>query len=137
MHWLYPANLKFYDVIGAFSEPATFWPSSSSVEAGDTVFVYLAAPHKQIAFVCTVVETGLAEEGVIDHVKRFFKDVPKDGGKPKRFMKLETTSTLPLDSASPLSYACLKENGLTGMLMGPRKLENNPDLLGYIEGILT
>jgi len=32
-----------------------------------------------------------------------------------------------------LAYKHLKQNGLNGMLMGPRKLENNPTLLDYIQ----
>ncbi len=33
---------------------------------------------------------------------------------------------------SPFSYDQLKQHGLTGMLMGPGKLENNPKLMEYI-----
>ncbi|MGB0629204.1 MAG: hypothetical protein ACPGRZ_00790 [Alphaproteobacteria bacterium] len=133
MHWLYPANLKFYDVVGAFAEPATYWPVSSSVEPDDVVYIYLAAPHKQIAFVCDVLKTGLDENAAIEHVRPFFKGDPSSGRK-KQFMKLHKSADVALTDASPLSYARLKENGLTGMLMGPRKLENNPALLTYIEG---
>lgn len=133
MHWLYPANLKFYDVMGAFAAPETYWPASSSVETGDAVYIYLAAPFKQVAFVCDVLETGLDEAAVIDHVRPFFRGEP-GGGKPKKFMKLRRTADIALEADSPLSYTRLKEHGLTGMLMGPRKLENNPPLLAYIEG---
>jgi len=135
-HWLFPANAKIYDVFGAFAEEETFWPRSAKAEPGDTVFIYLAAPHKQIGFICDVLEVGFDMESVMDRVQPFLKG---DGGgkkEPKAFMKLATRQTLELSSDSLLGYAHLKEQGLTGMLMGPRKLENNPDLLTYIQGVL-
>ncbi len=51
-------------------------------------------------------------------------------------MKLKTSSVITLASDSPLSYDHLKQNGLNGMLMGPRKLENNQTLLDYIKRCL-
>jgi hypothetical protein len=52
---------------------------------------------------------------------------------PKSFMKLQTTLMIPIDNEALLAYKHLKQNGLSGMLMGPRKLENNPTLLDYIQ----
>ncbi len=134
MHWLYPANTKFYDVLGAFRKAETYWPLNSKVSVGDTVFIYLAAPHKQIAFDCDVLEVGLEESEVIDFVRPFFKGENHDEKSQKLFMKLQVSSAIPLESDSPLAYEYLKKHGLSGMLMGPRKLENNPALLTYIEG---
>ena len=134
MHWLYPANTKFYDVLGAFKEAATYWPLNSKVSVGDTVFIYLAAPHKQITFVCDVLDVGLEESEVIEFVRPFFKGKNHDERPQIFFMKLQVSSAIPLGSDSPLAYKYLKKNGLNGMLMGPRKLENNPALLTYIEG---
>ena len=51
-------------------------------------------------------------------------------------MRLVVSASLPLENETPLSFPHLKENGLNGMLMGPRKLENNPTLLAYIESNL-
>ena len=136
MRWLYPANTRFYDVLGAFARPQTFWPVNSKVEPGDVIYIYLAAPHQQIAFVCDVVETGFDLDQIIDDLRPFFKGDMGDGKPGKTFMKLARTSTIALQTSSPLSYQYLKQNGLNGMLMGPRKLENNPQLLAYIEGNL-
>ena len=133
MHWLYQANTKFYDVFGAFEEAATYWPLNSKVSVGDTVFIYLAAPHKQIAFACDVLDVGLEESEVIEFVRPFFKGENHDEKPQKLFMKLQVSSSIPLGSDSPLAYEYLKQSGLSGMLMGPRKLENNPALLSYIE----
>jgi hypothetical protein len=37
VHWLFPANLKFYDVFGAFRKTDTYWPTNTSVAVGDKV----------------------------------------------------------------------------------------------------
>lgn len=47
--WLYPANVKFYDVLAAFEEEQAVWPIHTKVNVGDTVYIYLAAPYKRIA----------------------------------------------------------------------------------------
>lgn len=47
-------------------------------------------------------------------------------------MRLQVSSAIALERDSLLAYDSLKQNGLNGMLMGPRKLENNPSLEEYI-----
>ena len=42
-------DMPFED--GVFGELETYWPINSKVAAGDVVFIYLAAPYKQIKFV--------------------------------------------------------------------------------------
>jgi hypothetical protein len=49
-YWLYPANTKYYDVLGAFSERIAYWPAKTKVAVGDSVLIYLSAPYKQIGF---------------------------------------------------------------------------------------
>lgn len=132
-HWLYPANVKFYDVLGAFNASETYWPINSKVSVADVIYIYLAAPYKQLGFVCTIAEVGLDPGNVLEKVRPFFKDESNDGKPTKLFMRLKTTSAIALESTSILSYDHLKQNGLNGMLMGPRKLENNPGLLAYIK----
>lgn len=135
-HWLFPANTKLYDVLGAFSATETYWPVNTKVSVNDVVFIYLAAPYKQIGFVCDVVEVGLEQASILENIRPFFKS-KFDNKKPsKLFMKLKTTTTIALRHDAQLGYQYLKQNGLNGMLMGPRKLENNPLLLGYIKSSL-
>lgn len=50
-------------------------------------------------------------------------------------MRLKTQKSFELKDNSFTAYSLLKENGLTGMLMGPRKLDNNLALLQYIESV--
>lgn len=135
-HWLYPANIKFYDVFAALSQTTTYWPMSSKVSIGDTVYIYLAAPYKQVGFVAGVDAIDLPHDAVIDRVRPFILGEPKAGKQDKLFMQLKVLAHVPIDRATGLSYGHLKNNGLNGMLMGPRKLENNPELLAYIKGVI-
>lgn len=133
--WLYPANVKFYDVLGAFAAPETYWPMNSKVEVDDLIYIYLAVPHKQIGFICKILEVGYEQDEIIDQITPYFKGDGKDGKSGKKFMKLQTVKSLKLKDDSFTAYGLLKENGLTGMLMGPRNLNNNLPLLHYIEGV--
>ena len=135
-HWLYPANIKYYDVPAAMAQDETFWPMNSTVTVGDRVFIYLAAPHKQIGYACDVTETEINEASVRDHVRPFLKGEPEPKKSSTPFMKLRPEQGIPLETDSVLGLQQLKQHGLKGMLMGPRRLENNPQLLEYITGSL-
>lgn len=132
-HWLIPANTKFYDVLGAFDVSETYWPLKTKVSIGDVVYIYLAAPYKQIAFVCNVVDVDLDQGSIIEHIRPFFKNQAANNKAAKLFMKLKNVTTIVLENEAQLTYQYLKQNGLKGMLMGARKLENNPELLDYIK----
>ena len=131
-NWLIPANTKFYDVFAAFKLAETYWPMNAKIMNGDTLYIYLAAPYKQIGYVCQVIETGYDLDNIIDEVKLLIKGDIKEDGPKKPFMKLKPIQTLEISENSPLSLNHLRENGLNGMLMGARKLENNPKLLNFI-----
>lgn len=61
--WIVPANPKFYDIEHAFdSTDIIDWKQSSSVKAGDTVFMYVAAPVSAILYKCRVVEADIPYE---------------------------------------------------------------------------
>ncbi len=136
-HWLIPANTKFYDVFSALALRQTYWPMNAKISAGDIVYIYLAAPYKQLAFVCDVVATDYPMDQIIDQVRPFIKGNPDNGKKAKPFMKLKTVQTLDIAEDSALSLARLKQNGLGGMLLGARKMENNPELFNYIRKQLS
>lgn len=136
-HWLLPANTKFYDVVGAFNQSSTYWPMKAKLKAGDILFIYLSAPQKQIAYTCKVTKIDLPLEVVFDSICEFAKDSIDKKKPTKPFAKLSNIVSLPIDEQSFLGYQYLKENGLNGMLMGPRKLENNPPLLKYIQERIT
>jgi 5-methylcytosine-specific restriction protein A len=132
-HWLYPANVKYYNVLSAFEAPETYWPINSKVSIGDVIYIYLASPYKQISYVCEVTAINFELASVIEKIRPFFKSDSSNGKPTKLFMNLKTNSVITLVDDSILSYEHLKQNGLNGMLMGPRKLENNLTLLNYIQ----
>ena len=58
--WVIPANPKFYDVEHAFdTETEVKWKQGNGIKAGDTVFMYVAAPVSAIMYKCTVLETDI------------------------------------------------------------------------------
>jgi len=132
-HWLVPANTKFYDVLAAFALTETYWPMNAKISSGDVVYIYLAAPYKQIGYICDVLATGYTMDEIIKDVRPFIKGSVSNNGSSKPFMKLKAVRSIPIDKNSVLSLGKLKKNGLNGMLMGARKLENNPELFDYIE----
>lgn len=59
--WIVPANPKYYDVIGAFSNQDTIlWKQSSNIIVGDMIYIYVAEPISAILFQCCAVETNIA-----------------------------------------------------------------------------
>lgn len=136
-HWLIPANTKFYDVFSAFKQDEVYWPVNARISSGDIVYIYLSAPYKQVGFICNVLTTDHNMDEIIDSVHPFIKGDAHKDGPSKPFMKLKTLQSIPIDENSVLSLKNLKQNGLNGMLMGTRKLENNPELLTYIEKNLS
>ncbi len=136
-YWLYTANTKYYDVLGAFSANSAYWPVKSKVAIGDKVLIYLAAPYKQIGFATEVVQIELELQEVFASVSPFFKRAPDNRGNGRLFMELVNIKTIELEEHAALSLDRLRQAGLKGMLMGPRNLNGNPELLEYIKGNLS
>lgn len=58
--WIIPANPKYYDVQAAFDESDEInWKQGKGIKAGDTVFLYVAAPVSAILYKCLVTETDI------------------------------------------------------------------------------
>lgn len=58
--WLVPANPKYYDIGHAFDKKEEIdWKQGSGIKAGDTVFLYVAAPVSAILYQCKVTETNI------------------------------------------------------------------------------
>ena len=129
--WLLPANTKFYDVFGAFEQDETYWPMNMKAEQGDDIFIYLAAPYKQIGFFADIVAVDINFDLIAKEVAPFIKGEMADG-QNKPFMSLKPKRKFPIEAHGNLALEQLKKNGLNGMLMGARKLDNNPALHNYI-----
>ncbi len=133
--WLYPANVKFYDVLAAFKEEDAVWPINSKVGVGDNVYIYLSMPHKRIGFVTSVMQTNLSDDLIRIRTSPYIKNADREKPKDKAFMRLGNIKSFLESSDDALSLKSLKSNGLKGILMGARKLDNNPELLKYIKDI--
>ena len=58
--WIIPANPKYYDIVHAFDDTDVIrWKQGRGIKAGDTVFMYVAAPVSAVLFKCLVLETGI------------------------------------------------------------------------------
>ncbi len=132
-HWLIPANTMFYDVLSAFAQNTTYWPMNANLSSGDIVYIYLASAYKQIGFICEVLATDHNLDDIFSDVAPYIKGKPRDKGPSKPFMTLQTIQSISINQNSSLSLSYLKQHGLNGMLMGARKLDNNPELFTYIK----
>lgn len=133
-HWIYPSNVKYYDVIAVFTnEKLPAWPMNSKVAVGDHVYIYLGAPYKQIGFECSVEAIDVSSLAIYDQARKYAK--VKVEKSDKSFMQLKTIQHYPLSQGGPMSFWAMREYGLKGSIMGPQCLENNEELLAYILGI--
>ena len=58
--WIIPANPKYYDIQNAFKQADEIdWKQGAGIKAGDTVFMYVAAPVSAVLYKCRVMETGI------------------------------------------------------------------------------
>ncbi len=58
--WIAPANPKYYDIEHAFDEKEELdWKQGAGIKAGDTVFMYVAAPVSAILYKCKVIQTDV------------------------------------------------------------------------------
>ena len=58
--WIIPANPKYYDIVHAFDHTEEIeWKQGSGIKAGDTVFLYAAAPVSAILYQCKVTKTDI------------------------------------------------------------------------------
>lgn len=58
--WIIPANPKYYDILHAFDDRDEIdWKQGAGIKAGDTVFMYVAAPVSAILYKCKVTETDI------------------------------------------------------------------------------
>lgn len=61
--WIVPANPKYYDIERAFDEADEIdWKQGAGIKAGDTVYMYVAAPVSAILYKCLVTKTDIPFE---------------------------------------------------------------------------
>lgn len=109
--WIIPANPKYYDIEHAFDDADEInWKQGSGIRAGDTVFMYVAAPVSAILYKCKVIET----------------DIPykyQDGNLTiKALMKVKLVRRYMPDK---FPFALLKEDYGIYAVRGPRGIPNS------------
>lgn len=132
--WLIPYNKKFFDLKACYEKfGEVYWTQHFHYQAGDTGYIYGAAPESAIRFSFKVKEADLHYDPVMDQDNEFVKgDGPvnsatRDNLFAHMILTGETTS-------KRLSLANLLDRGLKGAPMGAMNLSKKElkDLLVYI-----
>ena len=132
--WLIPYNKKFYDLKGCYDKIGeVYWTQHFHFQAGDTGYIYGAAPESAIRFSFKVKEADLRYDPVMDQDNEFVRgDGPTNSEtKDKLFAHMILTGET---TSKRLSLANLLDRGLKGAPMGAMNLSKKElkDLLVYI-----
>ena len=113
--WVIPCNPNYYDVFGAFRNLKTVdWRQvATSIEAGDTVYIYTGHSVKAITHKCFVLDANIPYEEV-DHLDDGYNLI-EDNSHYHRYMRLQLEKEYDLEA---LSYSKLIEYGLKGSIRG-------------------
>lgn len=133
--WLIPYNQKFYDLKGCFDKIGeVYWTQHIHFKAGDTGYIYGAAPESAIRFSFRIKEADLPYDPIMDQDNEFVKD---DGStnadtSNKLFAHMILTGET---TSKRLSLANLLDRGLKSAPMGAVNLSKKEmkELLIYIE----
>lgn len=59
-HWIIPANPKYFNLEEAFAKNDTIlWKQSNTVQVGDLVYLYVAAPVSAVRYKCKVLQVNI------------------------------------------------------------------------------
>ena len=109
--WLVPANPKYYDVIQAFDDKNEIdWKQGRGIIAGDTIFLYAAAPVSAILYKCIVTNTDIPF------------DYAEKGLTITALMKIKLLKRYELDE---FTFALLKEEYGIYTVRGPRGIPHS------------
>lgn len=132
--WLIPYNKKFFDLKGCYDKTGqVYWTQHFHFQAGDTGYIYGAAPESAIRFSFKVKGADLHYDPVMDQDNEFVRgDAPINSEtKDRLFAHLILTGET---TNKRLSLANLLDRGLKGAPMGAMNLSKKElkDLLDYI-----
>ena len=111
-NWIIPANPKYYDIEAAINENDEhifMWKQSNSIAAGDTVYMYIAAPVSAIRYRCKVLEADIPYKYADENLSM------------SRVMRLQLLETY---DKTPIGLDMMKEHGV-GAVRGPRGIPNS------------
>lgn len=113
--WVIICNPAFYDVLGAFKNfNCIEWKQSTNIQKGDTVYIYLARPYKEIRYKCRALEVDLKTPTIDDSEYVLDGDPYKDYG---RYVRLELVTEY---NENQCPYTELKKHGLKSV-QGPSR----------------
>lgn len=132
--WLIPYNKKFYDLKGCYDKIGeVYWTQHFHFRAGDTGYIYGAAPESAIRFSFKVKEADLPYDPTMDQDSEFVRGdgLTNSETKDKLFAHMILTGET---TNKRLSLANLLDRGLKGAPMGAVNLSKKDlkDLLVYI-----
>lgn len=132
--WLIPYNKKFFDLKACYDKYGeVYWTQHFHFQAGDTGYIYGAAPESAIRFSFKVKEADMRYDPVMDQENEFVKgDGPVNSdANDKLFAHMILTGET---TSKRLSLANLLDRGLKGAPMGAMNLSKKElkDLLVYI-----
>lgn len=133
--WLIPYNKKFFDLAGCYKKfGEVYWTQHFHFQAGDTGYIYGAAPESAIRFSFRVKKTDLPYDPIMDQEDEFVKDNGTDNSDTddRLFAHLILTGET---NNKRLSLSNLLDRGLKGAPMGAVNISKKElkDLLEYIE----
>ena len=109
--WIVPANPRYYDIIGAFSEAEEIsWKQGNGIRTGDTVWMYVCAPVSAILYRCSVTETDIPYRYADKNLTI------------TALMKIRLLNRIPPDR---FTFEKLKENYGINTIRGPRGIPHS------------
>ena len=114
--WIITCNPAGYNITDAFEALDEIdWKQSTSIEVGDTVYIYVGKPDMAIRYRCTAVKTDM-DDPEIDDIDYVIDDT--DYGNAGRYMRLHLEEKYDTDK---LKLYELQKNGLK-TVQGPSKV---------------
>ena len=135
--WLIPYNKKIYDLKGCYDKIGeVYWTQHCRFQAGDTGYIYGAAPESAIRFSFRIQEADMPYDPIMDQDNEFVRSDEQTNSdtKGKLFAHMILTGET---TNKRLSLANLLDRGLKGAPMGAVNLSKAEfkELLKYVEEI--
>lgn len=131
-YWIFPTNIKKYDIKKAFNELDEIdweWDGKpQGVNEGDIVYCYAAKPYSRILYKTKVMKINVKKNEKINDLKYYQKKPDLDEN--SSFVRLRKLRTYPVDDSNPYSLDKLHANGLDGNIQGKRGVGGK--ILNYI-----
>ena len=109
--WIIPANPRYYDIEHAFDGTDEIdWKQGSGIKAGDTVFMYVAAPVSAILYQCKVIRADIPYNYADDNLTI------------KALMRIKLIKRFPADR---FTFDALKGEYGIYAIRGPRGIPNS------------